>query len=266
MFSRLILRRWFLGVAPFSLILCSLIAHAQVTASTHRANSVQPPFSVLDESVATMADSLLAFDPRITPQTQPLPGREAPKQNQASAAGKLGFALSPATARLEFLRPTVDPILRSQDVPPEMAAIILVESGGRATAMSPKGARGLWQLMPATARRYGLVVNETTDERLDVERSTRAAAQYLRDLYRQFGSWPLALAAYNAGERGIQRALDRSGASEFGTLSAMHAIPLETSNYVPAVMAAARSLGLNISIGQIPPQPVAWTVFAYSHD
>jgi membrane-bound lytic murein transglycosylase D len=114
--------------------------------------------------------------------------------------------------------------------------VVIVESGGRADAISAKGARGLWQLMPDTARRYGLLVNADRDERLDVEKSTRAAAQYLRDLHSQFKSWPVALAAYNAGEQVVQRAIDHAQSTEFDVLSSRRLLPVETRNYVPAVL------------------------------
>jgi membrane-bound lytic murein transglycosylase D len=120
-------------------------------------------------------------------------------------------------------------------VPTDLAAIVLVESGGNPTALSPKGARGLWQLMPQTARRYGLIVDGQTDERLDISKSTRAAAEYLRDLFAQFHSWPLALAAYNAGEQAVQRAVSRTGSDTFSLAAA--ALPRETQGYVPAVLA-----------------------------
>ena len=71
-------------------------------------------------------------------------------------------------------------------------AVVLVESGGRPTALSAKGALGIWQLMPQTARRYGLTVTPEKDERLDVLKATRAAARYLHDLYGQFSDWKLA--------------------------------------------------------------------------
>jgi membrane-bound lytic murein transglycosylase D len=136
---------------------------------------------------------------------------------------------------MQPLRPLLEPILREQGVPEDLTAVVLVESGGHPEALSAKGARGLWQLMPETARRYGLIVTPAQDERLDVPKATRAAARYLRDLYAQFGAWDLALAAYNAGEQTVQRALQRSG-NNFVRLSA--SLPQETRNYVPAVLAA----------------------------
>ncbi|HEX7962607.1 MAG TPA: lytic transglycosylase domain-containing protein, partial [Terriglobales bacterium] len=78
-----------------------------------------------------------------------------------------------------------------------------------------KGARGLWQFMPETARRYGLVVSESRDERMEITKSSRAAARYLRDLYKQFGDWRLALAAYNAGEQLVEQGVARNGQARF---------------------------------------------------
>lgn len=96
--------------------------------------------------------------------------------------------------------------------------------------------------MPDTARRYGLMVTPQRDDRLDPARSTRAAARYLRDLYARFGSWPLALAAYNAGENTVLRALNRTAARDTGAsfidLSQRNLLPIETRGYVPAVLAS----------------------------
>ena len=156
----------------------------------------------------------------------------------------LSTGVSLALRRLDQLRPLLILILQNEGIPQEIAAVVVVESGGRSNALSPKGALGLWQLMPDTARRYGLVVTPSRDERLDVERSTRAAARYLRDLYQQFGSWPLALAAYNAGEQRVQRAVERSGITDFIQLSSLRLLPQETRNYVPAVLSAMQLVGV----------------------
>lgn len=133
--------------------------------------------------------------------------------------------------------PTIGHVLRDQGLPPDLVSIAAVESGFNPAALSPRGARGLWQLMPETARRFGLVVDVHRDDRLDPLRSTYAASQYLKALYRQFGDWPLVLAAYNTGEDRVQRLLDRLRASDFWTLSRRSALPNETRRYVPAVLA-----------------------------
>jgi membrane-bound lytic murein transglycosylase D len=132
-------------------------------------------------------------------------------------------------------------ILRAHGLPEELIAVVAVESGFRPSVLSPKGARGLWQLMPETARRYGLAVGREADERLDPLKSTHAAARYLSDLYAQFADWPLALAAYNAGEQRVERALSRMGARDFWTLARHAALPKETRAYVPAVLSRAGS-------------------------
>ena len=94
--------------------------------------------------------------------------------------------------------------------------------------------------MPDTARRYGLAVSSERDERLDVAKSTRAAARYLRDLYLQFGDWRLAFAAYSAGEQAVGQAINRIGERDFTALQT--ALPQETRYYVPAVLAAMKRL------------------------
>jgi membrane-bound lytic murein transglycosylase D len=143
--------------------------------------------------------------------------------------------------RVQQLRPLLEPILREEGVPGNLLAVVLVESGGRPAALSAKGALGIWQLMPQTARRYGLTVTPEKDERLDLLKATRAAARYLHDLYGQFSDWKLALAAYDAGERNIERAVDRVGSKDFAEISWL--LPAETRNYVPAVLAALKLLG-----------------------
>ncbi|MCL2825002.1 MAG: transglycosylase SLT domain-containing protein, partial [Polyangiaceae bacterium] len=90
-------------------------------------------------------------------------------------------------------------VLKQHKLPEDLMWVAVVESGLRPTVYSPAGAAGLWQFMPESGRLYGLVVDRWVDERLDPVRSTNAAAMYLQDLYRRFGSWELALASYNMG-------------------------------------------------------------------
>jgi membrane-bound lytic murein transglycosylase D len=108
--------------------------------------------------------------------------------------------------------------------------------------------------MPDTARRFGLTINSETDDRLDVLKSTRAAARYLRDLHQQFGDWSLALAAYNVGALVVQKAILKSGSKDFELLSSKRLIPAETRAYVPAVLAASHLLTGNSVLGSYAAQ------------
>jgi membrane-bound lytic murein transglycosylase D len=131
-------------------------------------------------------------------------------------------------------------IFQSQGLPTSLIGVAAVESGFNPVALSPKGAAGLWQFMPGTARQYGLVVNANQDDRFDVLKSTVAAAKYLHALHDQFGDWPLALAAYNAGPNRVVHGIDRINARNFWALSRDFALPDETRDYVPKVLAAMR--------------------------
>ena len=130
----------------------------------------------------------------------------------------------------------VSRLLQEHGLPPGLTSVVAVESAFNPLALSPKGARGLWQLMPDTARRYGLKVERNEDERINPLKATHAAAAYMKDLFAQFQDWPLALAAYNAGEDRVARAMIRTGARDFWTLRRHGALPDETLRYVPAVL------------------------------
>jgi membrane-bound lytic murein transglycosylase D len=131
----------------------------------------------------------------------------------------------------------IDKALDENKLPRGLAYLPVIESAYVPTLTSRAGAHGIWQFMPETAREYGLRVDWWMDERADPERSTRAAAVYLRDLYRKFNDWPLALAAYNAGPGRIRRAMDSTGASTFWELLDAAAVPKETRGYVPTFFA-----------------------------
>lgn len=128
--------------------------------------------------------------------------------------------------------------LRDHGLPEDLAFVAMIESGFNPVAVSRAGAKGLWQFMAGTARRYGLRVDQWVDERLDPEKSTLAAAAYLRDLYAQFGSWSLAQAAYNAGEMTVTRAIRSVGSQDFWALARSNSLKRETKDFVPQIHAA----------------------------
>ena len=132
------------------------------------------------------------------------------------------------------LMPRLRAAFAAEGVPPDLAWIAEAESTLDPGARSPSGAKGLFQLMPETARNLGLGTF-LPDERTDPDKSARASARYLRTLYGKFGSWPLALAAYNAGEGRVRRLLASKSASSFAEVSP--ALPTQTRMYVPKVLA-----------------------------
>lgn len=131
----------------------------------------------------------------------------------------------------------IDQALEAEGLPKGLAYLPVIESAYMPSLTSRAGAHGIWQFMPETAREYGLRVDWWIDERADPERSTKAAAEYLRDIYRQFNDWPLTLAAYNCGPGRVRRALDSTGATTFWQLLDQSALPKETRGYVPTFFA-----------------------------
>jgi membrane-bound lytic murein transglycosylase D len=129
-------------------------------------------------------------------------------------------------------------ILREEGLPEDLVYLALIESGFNPYAYSRAKAMGIWQFIPGTARRYGLVINWWIDERRDLEKSARAAAHYLKNLYGLFDDWYLAAAAYNAGEGKLQRAIRKYDSTCFWDLSKYRYLRRETKNYVPKFLAA----------------------------
>ena len=140
----------------------------------------------------------------------------------------------PVPKRASTLTPELRPLFAAEGIPADLVWLAEVESSFNPEASNPVGAKGLFQLMPATARNLGLRTG-MPDERTEPAKSARAAAQLLRRLHKRFGSWPLALAAYNAGEGRVQRLLDKHSAHTYAEIARV--LPSETRLYVPKVLA-----------------------------
>lgn len=157
-------------------------------------------------------------------------------------AGRRG-RLEEALGRMGRYEGLISESLRRHGAPRELLYLPIIESEFLETATSPAGAAGIWQFMPGTARLYGLEVSTYVDERRDPVRSTDAAVRHLRDLYGQFGSWHLALAAYNAGSGRVDGALRRHAGARGGNdllyWRVRPFLPRETRRYVPLYLAAA---------------------------
>jgi membrane-bound lytic murein transglycosylase D len=134
-------------------------------------------------------------------------------------------------------------ILRQEGLPEDLVYLSLIESGFSLHALSRAKALGPWQFIKSTGLRYGLKINGWLDERKDPVKATRAAAAYLKDLHQQFGEWFLAAAAYNAGERKVEKAVQRYQTDDFWRLSQKSYLKSETRNYVPKFIAAAMIAG-----------------------
>ena len=128
-------------------------------------------------------------------------------------------------------------VLSEEGVPQDLIYLAQAESAFQPTALSRAGARGMWQFVAYRGQEYGLRHTWWLDERQDPEKATRAAAQHLRDLYKLFGDWYLAMAAYNCGPGNVQKAIERTGYADFWELYRRNVLPRETKNYVPIILA-----------------------------
>jgi len=145
--------------------------------------------------------------------------------------------LENALARGGRYREMIQSILKEEGVPQDLIYLAQAESGFHPLALSHAGARGMWQFMASRAKGYGLERDWWVDDRQDPEKSTRAAAHHLKDLYSEFGDWYLAMAAYNSGPGTVQNAVKRTGYADFWELYRRNVLPKETRNYVPIILA-----------------------------
>jgi len=134
-------------------------------------------------------------------------------------------------------REMISRVLHEEGLPQDLIYLAQAESAFQPLALSRAGARGIWQFVSYRGQEYGLRHTWWVDERQDPEKATHAAAQHLRDLYKNFGDWYLAMAAYNCGPGNVQKAIERTGYADFWELYKRNVLPRETRNYVPIIVA-----------------------------
>ncbi|MFP5214037.1 MAG: lytic transglycosylase domain-containing protein [Acidobacteriota bacterium] len=190
--------------------------------------SLSPPSVVLDTAPAVQWSNRIQL---------PIPDHPSIERFIRFYEGRGRLTFNSALERSWYYLPIMADILESFGVPAELASVVLVESRFKGKA-SYRGAGGFWQLLAPTARTMGLRVDAWVDERRDPVKSTQAAAKYLRSFYDKFGSWPLAIAAYNAGDGSVARAMRRCEGGDFWDLCRSGGLPGRTKEYVPKVLAA----------------------------
>ena len=198
-----------------------------------------------------VADEIrLTIPPPTVPTNQPpLPSPNPPAQKERELwVKKVSASPWPALAK-EYV-PELKPIFTAQKIPPDLVWVAEVESGFDRRALSPAGAAGMFQLMPDTAKRFGLSL-WPRDQRYQPDPSATASARYLKYLYDRFKDWRLALAAYNAGEGTVQKLLDRYKANSYDDIAGY--LPAETQMYVPRIEAIIRQReGANLEQLSVP--------------
>ncbi len=218
---------------------------------------IEPPATVLQEVHGPKADDKLVdlLQKQIEEAVQqpsgrrkiqfsmPLVENERVRYFIDAFCGKLRDFFARALARSGKYIPMMATVLQESGLPEDLVYLSLIESGFAPSAYSKAKAVGPWQFIRATGARYGLRIDTWVDERRDPVKSTRAAAAYLKDLHRQFGEWFLAAAAYNAGERRVEYAVQRANTTDFWDLSDRTVFKQETKNYVPKFIAAALIAG-----------------------
>lgn len=269
-----LMRALFLSIIIFELMACSSTLHYTYPPPSESdaivvLDSMEQPVPTIQKPVETPETPLIEDKkPETTPQTEqkieqpveqpreepPIPlKRKAPlerkPQNQLSLDNnnQVKTWITKLTVkdrehfvsdyeRFNRVRPVMEEIFEQHGIPRELVHLCLVESGAKAHAVSPHGATGYWQFLPDTAKVYGLQVNKWVDERKNLEKSTEAAAHYLKNLYSIFNDWLLAIAAYNAGEGAVFRIMKSKHVKDFWDISPSM-IKAETLDYVPKFIA-----------------------------
>lgn len=209
-----------------------------------------PPESTAPiEEIANM-ENLPASDPRLAATAEKeliTVAHDLPLTLNPSVLQYLSFFASPrgreivevGLERAGRYRTMIESTLKKEGLPLDLIYLAQAESAFKPRAVSSKGARGIWQFMPYSGEEYGLHRTFWVDQRDDPEAATEAAAETLRDLYQTFGDWYLAMAAYNSGPMNVARAVERTGYADFWELQQRNALPEQTKNYVPIILALA---------------------------
>jgi membrane-bound lytic murein transglycosylase D len=143
-----------------------------------------------------------------------------------------------ALDRSGYYAPMIRQVFQEEGIPQDLIYLAMVESAFKSRAVSWAGARGIWQFIQGTGRAYGLRQDFWVDDRFNPEKATRAAARHLKDLYDDLGDWYLVMAAYNSGQRRVERAIRRTGSRDFWVHAEKRVLPRETRSYVPLIIAA----------------------------
>ena len=231
---------WTLKVFALNVIFLLFVSPLYASDVTNDAQADQPE-TVTDEVsfVSEEDEAQTDFFHTVTDYSSNEYAVKAVKKNIALFTGKMRERFSVWLSRSGKYIELMKGILREKDIPEEIVFLPLIESGFNPYAYSPKRAAGYWQFISSTAKKYGLEIDWWRDERRDPVKSTVAAGDYLKDLYDIFGSWNLAMAAYNAGEGKILRALSKTKSDDYWDLQKTKYIKRETKNYVPRFIAAS---------------------------
>ncbi|MEP6769364.1 MAG: LysM peptidoglycan-binding domain-containing protein [Acidobacteriota bacterium] len=198
---------------------------------------IEAPVEASAEAISEAASAVASDAPGVSYDI-PIVVNEGVLKILATFQHDLHDIIGRGLARSGRYMPMIHRVFKEEGIPGDLAQVALIESSFLPRAHSSATAHGIWQFMPKTGRQYGLNSSAVIDERSDPEKATRAAAKHLRYLHELFHDWYLALAAYNAGEGRVLRAMEKSGITDFWQLASTGILKPQTQNYVPAVIAA----------------------------
>lgn len=224
----------------------SILRYEALAAPAEEGSGEPPPASPLaaletaeaSDAEVRAAQTAVSSDAAGAPYDIPIVINEPVLRVMAEFQNDLHGIISRGLVRSGRYLPMIHRVFTEEGVPRDLAHMALIESSFMPRAVSSARAHGLWQFMSRTGKQYGLTANSVVDERSDPEKATRAAARYLKYLYELFNDWHLAMAAYNAGEGKVLRAMAKTGSKDFWQLAQTRAIKKQTQAYVPAVLAA----------------------------